>query len=72
MRGTKIILGAKILVGIITTLLNNNAVQIQITPLIDPNNNVRKVLDSHSLLQIFTSMNLRKVIIDVRQNLGID
>ena len=72
MRGTKIILGAKVLVEIITIILNNNVVRIPTTPLIDPSKNVRIILDSPSLLPIFMSMNLRKVIIDVRQNFGID
>ena len=72
MRGIKIIPGAKVLVGIITIILNNNVVRIPTTPLIDPSKNVRIILDSLSLLPIFMSMNLRKVIIDVRQNFGID
>ena len=72
MRGTKITLGAKVLVGIITIILNNNVVRIPTTPLIDPSKNMRIILDSPSLLPIFMSMNLSKVRIDVRQNFGID
>jgi hypothetical protein len=72
MRGTKIIVGAKVLVGIITIILNNNAVRIITTHLIDPSKNVRKTLDNPLLLKIFMSMNLRKVTIEERQNFGID
>jgi hypothetical protein len=72
MRGTKIILGAKLLVGIITIVLNNNVIRIITTHLIDPSKSVWTILDNLSLLQIFMSMNLRKVTIDVRQNSGID
>ena len=72
MRGTKIILRARVLVGIITIILNNTAVRIITTPLIGLSKNVRAILDSPSLLRILMSMNLRKAIIDVRQNSGID
>ena len=68
MRGTQIILGAKVLVGIITIILNNNVIRIITTPLIDPSKNVWIILDSPSLLPIFMSMNPRKAIIDVRTN----
>ena len=72
MRGAKIIVGAKVLVGIRTIILNNNVIRIITKHLIDPSKNVRTILDCPSLLPIFMSMNLRKAIIDVHQNSGIN